>query len=206
MKFKFSYLMLVVALALAGIAGFFSVIGLSQLFAGAATNVMIMATVLEVGKIVVTTALHKYWKHFNGWLKGYLSIAVFALMVVTSAGIYGLLSNAYQNTANSLEIHNSEVSILESKGSYFEKTIESGKVTSFDFGRTRADSGKRFFKRKWGAVEKPLNYYYLMKPGHVMPRILPENPAFSPAIVLWRHLPRWVHRSVGPLVRVRIPT
>jgi hypothetical protein len=89
---------------------------------------------------------------------------------------------------------------------YFEKTIESGKVTSFDFGRTRADSGKRFFKRKWGAVEKPLNYYYLMRPGHVVPRILPENPAFSPAIVVWRHLPRWVHRSLGPLLRVRIPT
>jgi hypothetical protein len=89
---------------------------------------------------------------------------------------------------------------------FFEKTIKSGKVTSFDFGRTRADSGKRFFKRKWGAVEKPLNYYYLMKPGHVVPRILPENPAFAPAIVVWRHLPRWVHRSIGPLVRVRIPT
>ena len=89
---------------------------------------------------------------------------------------------------------------------YFEKTIESGKATSFDFGRTRADSGKRFFKRKWGAVEKPLNYYYLMKPGHVVPQILPENPALAPAIVVWRHLPRWIHRSVGPLVRVRIPT
>jgi hypothetical protein len=89
---------------------------------------------------------------------------------------------------------------------YFEKAIESGKVTSFDFGRTRADSGKRFFKRKWGAIEKPLNFYYLMKPGHVVPRILPENPALAPAIVVWRHLPRWVHRSVGPLVRVRIPT
>ena len=89
---------------------------------------------------------------------------------------------------------------------FFEKTIKSGKVTSFDFGRTRADSGKRFFKRKWGAVEKPLNYYYLMKPGHVVPRILPENPALAPAIALWRHLPRWFHRSVGPLVRVRIPT
>jgi hypothetical protein len=89
---------------------------------------------------------------------------------------------------------------------FFEKTIQSGKVTSFDFGRTRADSGKRFFKRKWGAVERPLNYYYLMKPGHVVPRILPENPALAPAIVIWRHLPRWVHRSIGPLVRVRIPT
>jgi len=89
---------------------------------------------------------------------------------------------------------------------FFEKTIESGKVTNFDFGRTRADSGKRFFKRKWGAVEKPLHYSYLLKPGHVVPRILPENPAFAPAIVLWRHLPRWVHRSVGPLLRVRIPT
>jgi len=89
---------------------------------------------------------------------------------------------------------------------YFEKTISSGGVTSFDFGRTRADSGKRFFKRKWGAIEIPLNYFYLMKPGHVVPQILPENPSLAPAIVVWRHLPRWIHRSIGPLVRVRIPT
>ena len=89
---------------------------------------------------------------------------------------------------------------------FFEKTIAAGKVTNFDFGRTRADSGKRFFKRKWGAIEKPLNYFYLLKPGHVVPQILPENPALAPAILLWRHLPRWIHRSVGPLVRVRIPT
>jgi lipid II:glycine glycyltransferase (peptidoglycan interpeptide bridge formation enzyme) len=89
---------------------------------------------------------------------------------------------------------------------FFEKAINSGGVASFDFGRTRADSGKRFFKRKWGAVEKPLNYSYLLKPGSVVPRILPENPAFAPAILVWRHLPRWVHRSIGPLVRVRIPT
>ena len=89
---------------------------------------------------------------------------------------------------------------------FFEKTIESGKATDFDFGRTRADSGKRFFKRKWGAVEIPLNYFYLMKAGHVVPQILPENPALAPAIALWRHLPRWIHRTVGPLVRVRIPT
>ena len=89
---------------------------------------------------------------------------------------------------------------------FFEKAIESGKVKSFDFGRTRADSGKRFFKRKWGAVEKPLNYSYLLTPGHVVPQILPENPSLAPAIALWRRLPRWVHRSVGPFVRVRIPT
>jgi hypothetical protein len=123
MKIKFSYIMLILALVVAGSAGYFSVWGLSQLFAGASTAVIVMATVLEIGKVVTTTALHRYWYKLATGLKIYLTISVMVLMVITSAGIYGFLSNAYQKTANKLEIHEGELAVLDGKKGLFEKSI-----------------------------------------------------------------------------------
>ena len=82
MKIKFSYIMLILALVVAGSAGYFSVWGLSQLFAGASTAVIVMATVLEIGKVVTTTALHRYWDKLARGLKVYLTISVMVLMVI----------------------------------------------------------------------------------------------------------------------------
>ena len=123
MKIKFSYVMLILALSLAGCAAYFSILGLSQLFAGAATAVIIMASVLELGKIITTTVLHTYWGDLAKTLKIYLTISVGVLMIITSAGIYGFLSNAYQKTANKLEIHEGEVGILVIKKEMFDKSI-----------------------------------------------------------------------------------
>jgi len=124
MKIKFSYVMLFLALVVAGCAGYFSVWGLSQLFAGASTAVIIMATGLEVAKVVTTTALHRYWAKTSKWLKAYLTISVVVLMLITSAGIYGFLSNAYQKTANKLEIQNGQVNVLTGKKEMFQKNID----------------------------------------------------------------------------------
>lgn len=119
MKIKFSYIILALALAVAGCAAYFSVWGLSQLFAGASTAVIIMASILETAKIVSTTALHKYWDKLAKGLRIYLTTSVVVLMIITSAGIYGFLSNAYQKTANKLEIHEGEVSVLDGKKQIF---------------------------------------------------------------------------------------
>ena len=116
--------MLMMALAVAGCAAYFSVWGLSQLFAGASVAVIIMASVLEIGKLVVTTALHTYWDKLSKPLRVYLSISVVILMFITSAGIYGFLSNAYQKTANKLEIHEGELSVLDGKKGIFQKNID----------------------------------------------------------------------------------
>lgn len=121
MKFKLKYAMLGLALAVAGCAAYFSVWGLSQLFAGASTAVIIMASVLEIGKLVTTTALHTYWDKLAKSLRIYLAISVCVLMLITSAGIYGFLSNAYQSTANKLEIHEGELGLLDAKKGGFEK-------------------------------------------------------------------------------------
>ena len=115
--------MLGLALAVAGCAAYFSVWGLSQLFAGASVAVIVMASILEIGKIVTTTALHTYWNKLAKPLRIYLSISVVILMVITSAGIYGFLSNAYQSTANKLEIHEGELGILDVKKQTFEKSV-----------------------------------------------------------------------------------
>ncbi len=116
--------MLIMALAVAGCAAYFSVWGLSQLFAGAGLAVIIMASVLEIGKLVVTTVLHTYWDKLAKALRVYLSISVVVLMLITSAGIYGFLSNAYQKTANKLEIHEGELSVLDGKKGIFQKGID----------------------------------------------------------------------------------
>jgi hypothetical protein len=122
MRLKLKYIILGLALAVAGCAAYFSVWGLSQLFAGASTAVIIMASVLELGKLVTTTALHTYWDKLAKSLRIYLAISVCVLMLITSAGIYGFLSNAYQSTANKLEIHEGELGLLDAKKGGFEKT------------------------------------------------------------------------------------
>ena len=116
--------MLFMALAVAGCAAYFSVWGLSQLFAGASFAVILMASVLEMGKLVVTTALHTYWNKFAKPLRAYLAVSVVVLMLITSAGIYGFLSNAYQKTANKLEIHEGELGVLDAKKAVFQKSID----------------------------------------------------------------------------------
>ena len=124
MKIKFSYIMLIMALSISVVGSYFSVWGLSQLFAGASIAVIIMASILEVGKIVITTALHTYWDKLNTTLKIYLTLSVAILMIITSVGIYGFLSNAYQKTANKLEIHDGGVGILMSKKEIFQKNVQ----------------------------------------------------------------------------------
>jgi len=124
MKLKFSYVILTLSLAVALCAAYFSVWGLSKLFAGASLSVILMASVLEFSKVVATTALHRYWGKINNYLKFYLVIAVSVLMLITSAGIYGFLSNAYQKTASQLEIENGRLGILDSKKGLFQKSID----------------------------------------------------------------------------------
>lgn len=128
MKFRFSYLVLILALTVASCAGYFSVFGLSQLFAGAGLAVIVMASVLEVSKVAVTTALHRYWYKLTLSLKIYMTTAVIILMIITSAGIYGFLSNAYQKTSNKLEIHEGAVSVISSKKDIFLKAVEDNKL------------------------------------------------------------------------------
>ena len=91
------------ALLIAGSAAFFSVFGLSKLFSGAALSVIIMAGSLEFGKIVGASFLYRYWNKINKLLKIYMTVGVVTLVGITSAGIFGYLSNAYQGATVNFE-------------------------------------------------------------------------------------------------------
>jgi len=109
------------ALAVSGSAAFYSVFGLSKLFAGASMQVIIMAGSLEFAKLVCASLLYQYWGTINKWLRFYLSVAVFVLMVITSGGIYGFLSGAYQETATKSEFLDKSLLVLQTKQERFEE-------------------------------------------------------------------------------------
>ncbi|MBT7558007.1 hypothetical protein HN615_13970 [Candidatus Woesearchaeota archaeon] len=91
------------ALFVAFNAAFFSVFGLSKLFAGATTSVIVMASSLELAKLVTAAYLYRYWEHINKFMKTYLLVGVITLILITSAGIFGFLSNAYQGATIEFE-------------------------------------------------------------------------------------------------------
>jgi hypothetical protein len=92
---SFSNLTLLVALALSSVAAWYSIIGLTAIFAGAVIPVIIMGSILEIGKITTTVWLRKYWNRCGFLLKLYLVPAVIALALLTSMGIFGFLSKAH---------------------------------------------------------------------------------------------------------------
>ena len=110
------------ALTVSGSAAFYSVFGLSKLFAGASTQVIIMAGSLEFAKLVTASLLYQYWDTINKALRAYLAVAVFVLMVITSGGIYGFLSGAYQETATKSEFLDKSLAVLETKQTRFEES------------------------------------------------------------------------------------
>tara|TARA_R110001583_G_scaffold79358_1_gene214330 strand:- start:9127 stop:10545 length:1419 start_codon:yes stop_codon:yes gene_type:complete len=123
-KRLFPLLITLSALAVSASAAFYSVFGLSKLFAGATNEVIIMAGSLEFAKLVVASLLYQYWSTINKWLRSYLMLACFVLMVITSGGIYGFLSGAYQSTATQSELLDKSLMILNQKQVRFEETKE----------------------------------------------------------------------------------
>ena len=93
-------LTLITALAISGVAAWFSIAGLMAIFSAAAMPIAIMAGTLEVGKLLTASWLYRYWNETSLILKTYLSIAVFVLMVITSMGIFGYLSKAHLDQAS----------------------------------------------------------------------------------------------------------
>ena len=123
-KKLFPYIIALSALAVSASAAFYSVSGIMKLFAGASLAVGIMAGSLEVAKLVIASLLYQYWTELNKFLRTYLTIAAFVLILITSAGIYGFLSSAYQETANRAGIVDQKILGLETKKKLYEGTRE----------------------------------------------------------------------------------
>ena len=118
----FPLLIALSALSVSASAAFYSVSGLSKLFAGASLEVIIMASSLEVAKLVIASLLYQYWDSLNKGLRAYLAVATCVLILITSAGIYGFLSGAYQETANKEGIVTQQITALETKKALYEET------------------------------------------------------------------------------------
>ena len=111
----FPFIIALSTLSVSASAAFYSVSGLSKLFAGAAFAVIVMAASLEVAKLVIASLLYQYRKTLPFLLKSYLSIACFILILITSMGIYGFLSAAYQETSAKAGSIDSQIALIETK-------------------------------------------------------------------------------------------
>ena len=114
-KYIFPLLIAFSALSVSASAAFYSISGLSKLFAGAAFAVIIMAASLEIAKLVIASLLYQYRKNLPKLLKYYLSIACIILILITSMGIYGFLSAAYQETAAKAGNIDAQIALVETK-------------------------------------------------------------------------------------------
>lgn len=110
-----SYLILASALSISGVAIYFSIAGLTTIFPGAFWPIVIMGTVLELGKLVCASWLHHNWKEAPKMLKFYLTIAVIVLIFITSMGIFGFLSKSHIEQQRDVNQANSSMSQLTNK-------------------------------------------------------------------------------------------
>ena len=122
-KGLFPFIIAFTALSVSASAAFYSVSGLSKLFAGASFEVIIMAGSLEVAKLVIASLLYQYWDVINKGLRVYLTVAAFILVLITSMGIYGFLSSAYQDTYRQLTIKNNQTAFLTQKKDFYNKDV-----------------------------------------------------------------------------------
>jgi len=115
-KSKYFYIWIgLSALLIAGSAAAFSVYGLAKLFSGAFLSVVIMAGSLELGKLVTASFLYRYWNMINWFQKVYMTIATIVLIFITSAGIFGYLSNAYQGATLEFEKQSTELLMIDDR-------------------------------------------------------------------------------------------
>ena len=119
----FPFLIGLSALSVSASAAFYSVSGLSKLFAGASLEVIIMAGSLEFAKLVTASLLYQYWDIINKTLRTYLSIATIILVLITSMGIYGFLSAAYQETYSKLSIVENQKDFIQQKVEFYQSDV-----------------------------------------------------------------------------------
>ena len=162
-----SILVLTTALAISGIAAYYSIIGLAAIFAAAAIPVIIMGSILEVGKLVTVTYLHRYWKESPFLLRSYLIVAVIVLMFITSMGIFGFLSRAHIEQATITGDNVLKIERLESQIERERRTIKDADGVLFqldeainvliEYDRIRGDEGAIAVREKQKSERQDLS-------------------------------------------------
>ena len=131
------------AFLVAGTAAYFSVLGIATLFSGNFYQVIVMAGALEFGKLVATSYLYRYWSQTVWVLKLYMLVAVLILMGITSLGIFGYLSAAYQINSSKFAHVDSQIVLLTQQKESFDKEIEQISSRVDTLNKSRASQEKR---------------------------------------------------------------
>ena len=131
------------SLFIASCAAFFSIVGIGMLFSGSAIASMIMASSLEIGKLVATTFLYRYWKKSQILLKTYLIIAVIALMFITSLGIFGYLTSAYQQSSIESKMDDDKIVYVQDQKKMFADKINDAKKRIENITKLRESQEQR---------------------------------------------------------------
>ena len=146
-----AYLTLLTALAISGVAAYYSIIGLVAIFSASVIPIAVMGVVLETGKLVSAAWLYHHWRKVNGLLKTYLISAVLVLMFITSMGIFGFLSKAHIEQTSVQSDNTLQIESIDSQISRQQKDIERAELqlTLLD------DALKKYVEL--GAVTKSIN-------------------------------------------------
>ena len=148
MNRMFPVLLFVVSVLIAGTAAYFSVRGIGLLFAGSFLPVVVMASSLEIGKLFAVSFLYRQWHVMRRALRVYLSVAVMLLIVITSLGIFGFLSDAYQHTRNQVNLYESKIESVEANNNMIRKKLvmaEQSTIKSTDQSNTNTDRYKQIY-------------------------------------------------------------
>ena len=152
-------LSLITSLVISAVAIFYSVTGLATIFAASVIPIVIMGSVLEVGKLITAVWLHRNWQKAVWWLKTYLTVAVIILMFITSMGIFGYLSKSHIEQASASDDQIAKIQILDENIVRLDTKIkrwddEITRLSSGDIGNTRVDN---LINREEDALNKLLN-------------------------------------------------
>lgn len=148
MNRMFPVLLFAVSVLIAGTAAYFSVRGIGLLFAGSFLPVVVMASSLEIGKLFAVSFLYRQWHVMRRVLRFYLSVAVLLLIAITSLGIFGFLSDAYQHTRNQVNLYESKIESVESNNNMLRKKIELAEqntIKTTDQSNTNTDRYKQIY-------------------------------------------------------------
>ena len=131
------------AFIIAAVAAYFSVYGIATLYAGAFVSVLVMAGALEVGKLVATSFLYRYWHKTNVLLKTYILIAIMTLMGITSMGIFGFLTGAYQSSLIEYSQSETQQTFLVSQKDSLQKELDSLSLRIDTLNKSRLSQEQR---------------------------------------------------------------
>jgi hypothetical protein len=123
MKILLKVLVAIIALGLSVSAAYFSVLGLTKMFAGAVMGTAIVCSFIEASKLVIASVLHQFSKSLNWFTKISLTFFLLLSMAITSMGVYGYLTNAFQGTANQMEIIDGQTKVIQLKRDRFQESL-----------------------------------------------------------------------------------